>query len=297
MCFFPAIGVVCLLGVTCACTTSQNPTSSILGANIFPKVEQLPQALSSVETRSREITVRVITDHNAASGILIDRKDTTYFVITNQHVLHNYKEIKIGTFDDQLYLGTVVDSINFQGLDLALVSFNSSKLYAAARLGRSGDLMIGDWVVSTGFPMRSQNWKFADGQYSLDLPQPLKYGYSFGYSSAVEKGMSGGPVFDMYGRVVAVNGVHANPIWGKPTYRYANGEKPCEPMQEAMTELSWAIPMETVIQFMPHLRTTNLETVRDFGDHKANLFIGNQTIPNLLQTRAKLLKNCVVIIP
>jgi S1-C subfamily serine protease len=259
----------------------------------YINLQYLPRSPEKIEQRAREVTVRVISEKNAASGILIDKRGSTYFVLTNKHVLQADNNIRVSTFDNKLYLATLVKSVDFQSADLALLSFQSTVLYSSARLGRSSDLEIGEWVFSTGFPVRSQGWKFAEGQYILSAPQPMQYAYAFGYSSAVEKGMSGGPVVDAYGRVIAVNGVHANPLWGKPSYRYASGEKPCDPISEEMMNLSWAIPMETVIQFMPDLRAAPLEAI-DKTERFPNPFAYNRPLPSLLQKRAKLISKCVV---
>ncbi len=296
MCFLQAVGIIYMIGLMdTSCLLLPNipdqPVTPIIDR--FTEPQYLPRSPEKIEQSAMEVTVKVISEKNAASGILIDKRGSTYFVITNKHVLQSDNNIKIGTFDGKLYSATLVKSVDFQSADLVLLSFQSNALYAAARLGKSSDLEIGAWVFSTGFPMRSQAWKFAEGQYTLSTPQPLQYGYAFGYSSAVEKGMSGGPVMDAYGRVIAINGVHANPLWGKPSYRYANGDKPCDPINEEMTSLSWAIPMETVIQFMPDLRAAPLESV-DQNERFPNPFAATRPLPSLLQKRAKLISKCVV---
>jgi S1-C subfamily serine protease len=262
---------------------------------IEQRIEQqlLPNPVEKIESRAREVTVRVFSGKNAASGILIAKRGSAYLVLTNKHVLESEKNLKIGTFDGKLYAAAPIKSVNFRSADLALLSFQSPVLYSAARLGRTSDLAIGDWVFSTGFPMRSQAWKFAEGQYTLASPQPMESAYAFGYSSAVEKGMSGGPVMDAYGRVIAVNGIHANPLWGKPSYRYANGEKPCNVIRDEMATLSWAIPMETVIQFIPDLRATPIETVSQ-KESFANPFAASRPLVSVLQKRANLLSKCIV---
>jgi hypothetical protein len=163
-----------------------------------------------------------------------------------------------------------------------------------ARLGRTSDLKIGDWVFATGFPNRSRAWKFAEGQYALAAPKTIESGSAFGYSSEVERGMSGGALMDAYGRVVAVNGFHAKSLWGKPTYLYSTGEKPCEPIREEMANLSWAIPIETVIQFMPNLRVATLETVKTNGNFQ-NPFVANNPSSEFWQWRASYLSKCAVV--
>ena len=296
MCFLQAVGIIYMIGlIDTSCLLLQNIREELMAPinERFAEPQYLPRSPEKIEQRAREITVKVISERNAASGILIDKRGSTYFVITNRHVLQSDNNIKIGIFDDRLYSATLVKSVDFQSADLVLLSFQSNALYAAARLGKSSDLEIGAWVFSTGFPMRSQAWKFAEGQYTLSTPRPLQYGYAFGYSSAVEKGMSGGPVMDAYGRVIAINGVHANPLWGKPSYRYSNGDKPCDPINEEMTSLSWAIPVETIIKFMPDLRVAPIESV-DKNESFPNPFAATRPLPSLLQKRAKLISKCVV---
>lgn len=265
--------------------------------------QTLPLALENIEQRVRGVTVRVtasqkalsgVSVKNAGSGILIGRQKGAYFVITNSHVVKAATDIQVGTSDDKFHTATLVNSVNFQSIDLVLLSFQSSAVYPTARLGRTSDLKIGDWVFATGFPRRSQTWKFAEGQYALAAPKTMESGYAFGYSSEVESGMSGGAVVDAYGRVIAVNGFHARPLWGKPSYLYNNGEKPCEPIRQEMANLSWAIPMETVIQFMPNLRVATLETVKTNGTFPTP-FATNHPSPEFWQWRASYLNKCAAV--
>jgi serine protease Do len=302
MCFLESIGVVYLLGVPCPV---RNTAPRVLPVAAVKTTFQpnlaveafLPYPVEQLEQRAKNVTVRVVSDRNAASGVIIDKAKNEYFVITNRHVLEKVKTIQVITVDGKTHVATIVKSFDFKDLDLELVAFKSNSIYETARLGKAQDLKIGDIVFATGFPKRSQAWKFAEGQHILSTPQPLQYGYAFGYSSHVEKGMSGGAVMDMYGRVIAINGVHANPLWGKPVYRYADGNKLCEPMQDALANLSWSIPVETVVKSITHLKTTPLATVQQSfnGQVFFNPFIGSQVMPNVLQSRADLALGCTVL--
>ncbi|MFM7888191.1 MAG: tetratricopeptide repeat-containing serine protease family protein, partial [Pseudanabaena sp.] len=269
--------------------------------NPVTEQQSLPLSLENLEQRALAVTVRVIASENtpsgikvrnAASGILIGKRNATYFVITNKHVLIGDSN-QVVTSDGKSHRAALVESVNFHLADVVLLSFQTNTTYPTARLGLTSDLKIGDWVFATGFPKRSQAWKFAEGQYALAAPKPIESGYAFGYSSEVESGMSGGAVMDAYGRVVAVNGVHAKPLWGKPSYLYANGEKPCETIREEMANLSWAIPMETVIQSMSDLRVASLETVQT-KDNFPNPFAARHPSPEFWQWRSSLLSKCVV---
>ncbi|OIP70204.1 MAG: hypothetical protein AUK48_13815 [Oscillatoriales cyanobacterium CG2_30_44_21] len=305
MCLLESIGVAYLLGIPCPVRdkfvwTTLPVAGLISTSQPSPSVEAfLPYSIEQLEQRAKNVTVRVVSDRNAASGVIIDKTKDVYFVITNRHVLEKVKTMQVVTMDDKVHPAEIVESFDFKDLDLELISFKSTSPYETARLGRSADLKVGDLVFASGFPKRSQAWKFAEGQHILSTPQPLQYGYSFGYSSHVEKGMSGGAVMDMYGRVIAINAIHANPLWGKPVYRYADGNKPCAPMQDVLADLSWSIPMETVVKAIAHLKTTPLETVKQASKGQVffNPFIGSQVMPNILQSRASQSLGCIAAPP
>jgi|GEM_PF-1069687 len=312
MCFFASVGIILsgALGIPSA-DISSGTTCSIMTVvpqphqNPVTEQQTFPLSLENLEQRAIAITVRVIAlenkpsglkVRNAASGILVSRRRDNYFVITNKHVLLGENNMQIVTSDGKSHRATLVESVTFQSADIALLSFQTNATYPTARLGLTSDLKIGDWVFATGFPKRSQAWRFAEGQYVLAAPKTMESGYAFGYTSEVEIGMSGGAVMDVYGRVIAVNGVHAKPLWGKPSYLYETGEKPCETIREEMANLSWAIPMQTVIKFMPDLRVASLETVQTTNNFP-NTFASTRPSPEFWQWRASLLNKCVAPLP
>ncbi|MGB7417004.1 MAG: serine protease, partial [Thermosynechococcaceae cyanobacterium] len=90
------------------------------------------------------------------------------------------------------------------------------------------------------------------GRISLISPKVLEGGYQLGYTNLIEKGMSGGPVLNTQGEVIAINGTHQEPLWGNP-YRFADGTKPPLQMRPILLKSSWAIPMETFRQFADRL--------------------------------------------
>ncbi len=93
---------------------------------------------------------------------------------------------------------------------------------------------------------------FACGRLSQILNQPLVGGYQIGYTNPIVKGMSGGPVLNQQGQVVAINGMHAYPLWGNP-YVYGDGSFPVSQDFDRMSQLSWAIPIHKATQSLPSL--------------------------------------------
>jgi len=160
-----------------------------------------------VEAIGREITVRI--DGGAGgSGVIVDRKDNTYFVLTNHHVVRNPDRYEVETSDGSRY--PVYQMQELPGFDLALVQFQSKKIYRVAEFGNSDQLAGGAKVYATGFPVpgperEQRSYRFSAGQFQRYQPTGDN-GYTMVYNSEVIPGMSGGPVLDGIGRVVGING-------------------------------------------------------------------------------------------
>lgn len=227
--------------------------------------QSLPQraedlAETAMFQKARSITVKVLSGDNWGSGIIIQQQEQVYTVITNDHVLQSGEAYRIQTPDGKIYSATRYLASQFSGKDLALLQFSSTKYdYKIGVLGSSSGLREGDKVYAAGFPSEpkksdSPGWKFTDGRVSLIPEKSLEDGYQLGYDNQIEKGMSGGPVLNLAGEVVAVNGMHAYPLWGDP-YLFQDGSKPCEPMRELMVRSSWGIPIEKFLQLAPQFST------------------------------------------
>lgn len=222
--------------------------------------ESLPQRTGDLAQKARSITVKVLAGDSWGSGIVIQRQEQVYTVLTNDHVLQSEKTYRLQTPDGKIYSATRYLATQFVGKDLALLQFRSTKSdYKIGVLGNSSAVKEGDQVYAAGFPFEADKsdaagLKFTDGRVSLIPEKSLEDGYQLGYNNQIEKGMSGGPVLNLAGEVVAVNGMHAYPLWGDP-YVFQDGSKPCEPMRELMVRSSWGIPIEKFLQLAPQFST------------------------------------------
>lgn len=223
--------------------------------------KRLP-SLHGLEHLAIAITVKVLAGDSWGSGTLVSRNGDNYTVITNAHVLtpgegHNFR---ILTMDGRLHPASRVPRASTNPPDLALLRFmSSSATYTTAILYRGSLLRVGTLVYAAGFPFgREDNagpgFSFAAGHVALVPDRTFTGGYQIGYTNAVEKGMSGGPVLAEDGTVVAINGMHSYPLWGNP-YVYEDGTLPTPGQQVEMRRLSWAIPATRVIRFLGHLKT------------------------------------------
>jgi serine protease Do len=210
--------------------------------------------LQVLQRHARAITVKVLSGDDWGSGILIRQQGQRYTVITNEHVLWIGDRFTIQTYDGKQYPAHKGSAGKFGKNDLGLLEFNPgpSATYPVATLGCSLALSAGTPVYAAGFPLpltqtSSKGFKFTSGAISLIASKALEGGYQVGYSNYIEKGMSGGPVLNAKGEVIAVNGMHQEPLWGDP-YLYQDGSKPKSSLFSTFSRSSWAIPMETALR-------------------------------------------------
>jgi serine protease Do len=212
--------------------------------------------LQLLQRHARAITVKVLSGDDWGSGILIRQQGQRYTVMTNEHVLWIGNRFTIQTYDGKEYPAHRAGAGEFGKNDLGLLEFTSgpSATYPVATLGCSLELTAGTPVYAAGFPLplmesSSKGFKFTSGAISLIASKALEGGYQVGYSNYIEKGMSGGPVLNAKGEVIAVNGMHQEPLWGDP-YIYQDGSKPKSSLFPTFSRSSWAIPMETALRAM-----------------------------------------------
>lgn len=202
-----------------------------------------------VRQKARAITVKVITGESWGSGILIQKKGQAYTVLTNAHVLRMGSNYQIQTPDGKIYRGQKIRSVNFNDRDLGLLKFNSNRNYAIASIAKS-PLSVGDKTFAAGFPHQSKTWSFTTGKIEYILPKSFHGGYQVGYSNNILKGMSGGPVLNQRGELLAINGRHKFPLWGNP-FIFEDGSTPNLQTRQKFEYSSWAVPVATFLNSAP----------------------------------------------
>ncbi|GGA07042.1 serine protease [Okeania sp. KiyG1] len=224
------------------------------------------KSAEQLQTLAKSITVKVLSGENRGSGILIRKQNGVYTVLTNQHVIENGASHQIETPDGKIYQAKAVPEANFGSNDMALLQFNASQNYTVAFLGNLKTVEKGSPIYVAGFPFEPESsdangFIFQTGRISLVLPKPLEGGYLIGYTTDVEKGMSGGPILNSRGEVVGINGIFAQALSFSRPYVYEDGTRPNDDLEARMRRSSWGVPVDKLAQLAPQLASDNTVTL------------------------------------
>ncbi len=144
------------------------------------------------------------------SGFIIDPAG---YIVTNNHVIENSDQISV-TLNDGTTLPAKIVGRDLK-TDLALLKVTTKKPLPATRFGDSDKTRIGDWVMAIGDPfglgstvtagiVSARNRDINAGPYD-DFIQT---------DAPINRGNSGGPLFDMDGNVIGINSAIFSPSGG-----------------------------------------------------------------------------------
>jgi len=151
------------------------------------------------------------TARSLGSGFIIDASG---IVITNNHVIEEADEITVRLKDDEEYEATVIGRDELSDVAVLQITPNNGEKFPFVKLGDSDADRIGDWVMAIGNPFgfggsvsagiisaRGRALGQADVEYiQTDAP--------------INRGNSGGPLFNMKGEVIGVNTAIVSPTGG-----------------------------------------------------------------------------------
>jgi serine protease Do len=169
--------------------------------------------------------------NSLGSGFIID---TSGVVVTNNHVIADADEINV-IMNDGTKIKAELVGVD-KRTDLAVLKFTPVKPLTAVKFGDSDKLRLGEWVIAIGNPfslggsvtagiVSARNRDFHSGPYDSYIQT----------DAAINRGNSGGPLFNLDGEVIGVNTLIISPSGGS-------------------IGIGFAVPSKTVIGVVDQLR-------------------------------------------
>ena len=144
------------------------------------------------------------------SGFIIDGSG---YIVTNNHVIENADEITVTTHDNEEFKAKLVGAD--EKTDLALLKVEAGKPLPFVNWGDSDKMRIGDWVLAIGNPFG------LGGSVTAGIVSARQRDINAGpyddflqTDASINRGNSGGPMFNMDGEVVGINSAIYSPSGG-----------------------------------------------------------------------------------
>lgn len=157
-------------------------------------------------------------------------------IVTNNHVIDNATEIQVVLEDGRELEAELVGTD--ERTDLAVLKVKEPGTYPYVQFETETDLRRGDWVIALGNPFGFGGTATA-GIISADGRQLRGAGPYTDYlqiDAAINKGNSGGPTFDLQGRVVGVNTAIISPTGGSVGIGFAIKADQAKPIVDQLIQ-------------------------------------------------------------
>ena len=179
---------------------------------LFSAVAQQPAAAQSAEAVAKvaqAITVR-IEGATQGSGVLVKRDGNRYTVLTAWHVVSGQKpgeELDIYTPEGQRHQVDQGSIKRLGEVDMAVLTFTSTRSYEVARIGDLKSVSSGEQLVVAGFPSVSNSrLRVERGRLVANASVGIDQGYQLLYTNDTLAGMSGGVILSSTGELVGTHG-------------------------------------------------------------------------------------------
>ena len=148
--------------------------------------------------------------NSLGSGFVIDPSG---IVITNNHVIADANDVTVIFTDGQKLKAEIIGKDS--KVDVAVLRVKSDKPLKSVKFGASEKMRVGDWVLAVGNPfglggsvtagiVSARNRNIDSGPYDNYIQT----------DAAINKGNSGGPLFNMAGEVIGINTAILSPSGG-----------------------------------------------------------------------------------
>lgn len=153
-----------------------------------------------------------IPSSSLGSGFIIDAEKG--YIITNNHVIRDAEEVRVTLHDDSTIPAKIIG--RDEKVDIAVLKVDSKKhKLEAVKFGNSDQMRVGDWIVAIGNPF-GLGGTVTSGIVSA-RQRDINSGPYDDYiqtDASINRGNSGGPMFDLNGNVIGINTAIFSPTGG-----------------------------------------------------------------------------------
>ena len=183
------------------------------------------------ENRGQSIPDRMVS--SLGSGFIIDGKEGV--IVTNNHVIDGAEEIQVNLHDGTKLKAELIGKDN--KTDIALLKVKPPRELKSVKFGSSTSIRVGDWVMAIGNPFG------LGGSVTVGIISAKARNINSGpyddylqTDASINKGNSGGPLFNMDGEVVGVNTAIISPTGGSIGIGFAVPAEAVVPVVQQLQE-------------------------------------------------------------
>ena len=172
------------------------------------------------------------------SGFVVESNG---LMITNNHVVANATEIEVSFSDSKKYKAKIIG--RDEATDIAVLKIEGGKNFPTVSFGDDARVRVGDWVLAVGNPFGlggtvTAGIVSARGRVDVGGAQFTDF---IQIDASINRGNSGGPTFDLSGRVIGMNTAIFSPSGGS-------------------VGIGFAIPSSTIQRIVSDLKRTGSVT-------------------------------------
>jgi serine protease Do len=170
------------------------------------------------------------------SGFIVD---SAGIVVTNNHVIADADEITVTLQDDTNFKAEVIGRDT--KIDIAVLRIKPTKPLASVKFGDSDGTRVGDWVLAIGNPF-GLGGSVTAGILSARAREINAGPYDdfLQTDASINRGNSGGPMFNMAGEVIGINTAIYSPSGGSIGIGFAIPSNLARPIAEQIKEFGHA---------------------------------------------------------
>ncbi len=156
------------------------------------------------------------------------------YVVTNNHVIEGADEIEVEFINGDIFPAKIVGTD--ANIDIAVLKIDADNPFEYVAFGNSDVARVGDWVMAMGNPL-GQGFSVSAGIISArnrELSGP--YDDYIQTDAAINRGNSGGPLFNIDGEVIGVNTAIISPSGGSIGLGFSMASNTVDPVVEQLKE-------------------------------------------------------------